>query len=75
MKPGDCLYLYSDGITEAANPEDEEFGKERLVDTLDQSRGKPIQESLSSLVQDVKQWHGTARQKDDISLLAFEVVE
>ena len=74
MKPGDCLYLYSDGVTEAASPDDEEFGKEQLVRTLDQSRGRPIQESLSALVQDVKQWHGGASQKDDISVLAFEVV-
>jgi sigma-B regulation protein RsbU (phosphoserine phosphatase) len=31
LEPGDTLMLYSDGLTEAANPADEEFGRERLA--------------------------------------------
>ena len=48
LKPGDRLYLYSDGITEARNDYDEEFGRGRLTDTLEQSRTELI--SIDELV-------------------------
>ena len=42
LEPGDLLALYTDGVTEAANPEDEEFGTARLVETLVKARGNPV---------------------------------
>ncbi len=44
MGPGDLLALYTDGVTEAANAEDEEFGTDRLVATLRELRPKPLPE-------------------------------
>jgi sigma-B regulation protein RsbU (phosphoserine phosphatase) len=44
MKPGDLLVLYTDGVTEAANAEDLEFGTQRLIDVATASRGKPLKE-------------------------------
>jgi serine phosphatase RsbU (regulator of sigma subunit) len=41
---GDLIVLYTDGITEASNPEDEEFGLDRLVAVVRDSRAKPIGE-------------------------------
>ena len=35
LKPGDTIFLYTDGVTEARNREGELFGKARLVETLD----------------------------------------
>ena len=49
MKAGDRLYLYSDGITEARNEDDEEFGKGRLINGLQQSCTYPI--SMDEMVQ------------------------
>ncbi len=40
LETGDLLALYTDGVTEAANPEDEEFGTPRLVETLVKARGE-----------------------------------
>lgn len=44
MGPGDLLLVYTDGITEAANPEEEEFGLDRLVDVARHHRGAPLAE-------------------------------
>ena len=49
MKAGDRLYLYSDGITEARNKDDDEFGKERLINALEQSCTYPV--SMDEVVQ------------------------
>jgi sigma-B regulation protein RsbU (phosphoserine phosphatase) len=46
LAPGDCLVLYTDGIVEATNPADEEYGLERLVDSVVRHRGESL-ESLS----------------------------
>lgn len=44
MGEGDLMCLYSDGITECAGPDDEEFGLERLVDLLREHHGRPLAE-------------------------------
>ena len=44
MAEGDLLALYTDGVTEAANPEDEEFGTPRLVETLVKARSLSVEE-------------------------------
>jgi PAS domain S-box-containing protein len=73
LKSGDRLYLYSDGILEAANSEAEQFGKERIIDTLSNTRKLPLRDSISSLVKEVDGWLGDVRQQDDISVLAVEI--
>jgi serine phosphatase RsbU (regulator of sigma subunit) len=42
LESGDLLALYTDGVTEAVNPEDEEFGTPRLVETLVKARGGSV---------------------------------
>ena len=73
MKPADRVYLYSDGITEATNIDGEEFGKDRLIRVLEESRSMPLNTSLSFLLAAVKEWCGAARPGDDISILAVEI--
>jgi sigma-B regulation protein RsbU (phosphoserine phosphatase) len=51
LAPGDLLCIYSDGITEAESPADEEFGKDRLLEVLSENRHLPLPELLS-VVQD-----------------------
>ena len=41
MQPGDVLVLFSDGVTEAANPPDEDFGEERLAELVASMRDRP----------------------------------
>ncbi len=75
MEAGDRLYLYSDGIIEASKPDGEEFGGERLLEVLQGHREAHLEEGLSSLMRTLEEWRGTASPEDDISILAFEVVE
>jgi phosphoserine phosphatase RsbU/P len=42
LAPGDLLVLYTDGVTEASNPDDEEFGTDRLIAVASASRTKPV---------------------------------
>lgn len=73
LKPGDRLYLYSDGITEAKDSRGEEFGKKRLIDVLEKSRPSLLDESRLSLLRRIEQWCGSNRLEDDISVLAIEI--
>jgi sigma-B regulation protein RsbU (phosphoserine phosphatase) len=75
MKPGDRLYLYSDGVTEATNPNEEEFGEQQLLRTLDRNRDLLIKDSISSLLKSVEEWHGNGRFEDDVSVLAVEIAD
>jgi sigma-B regulation protein RsbU (phosphoserine phosphatase) len=49
MDEGDLLALYTDGVTEAANPEDEEFGTPRLVELLVKARSLSVGEIEAEL--------------------------
>ena len=73
MRPGDRLYLYSDGVSEETNPEDEPFGNDRLMQALDASRAAALDDSVQSLVDSVLDWHGATRLSDDLSVLAVEL--
>ncbi len=72
MKPGDRLYLYSDGILEAMNSEDELFGPERLVEALEERQNVTLQGSVEELLGCGRQWSGDAGFADDVSILALE---
>lgn len=73
LDPGDRLYFYSDGIPEAKDPEDEELGRERLARELHRLRDRTLEESLSSLVDQVQEWTGSCGLDDDVSILAVEI--
>jgi sigma-B regulation protein RsbU (phosphoserine phosphatase) len=73
LRPGDRLYLYSDGVVEALNPAHKQFGEERFLNALEQARPLPLQDSLASLVGTIETWCGFVPPHDDISILAVEV--
>jgi sigma-B regulation protein RsbU (phosphoserine phosphatase) len=72
LGPGDRLYLYCEGLTEARNPDGEHFGGRRLVDALQRGRVLSLAEGLSALVEEVEQWCAAPLQ-DDVAILAVEV--
>lgn len=72
LSRGDRLYLCTDGIIEAQNAADEEFGVEGLLETLDGSRDATLGESLSAVMERVEQWSLPAGAVDDASVLAVE---
>jgi sigma-B regulation protein RsbU (phosphoserine phosphatase) len=73
LEPGDRLYFYSDGVTEAAAPDGRMYGPARLVDFLARHRGETLEDSLSALLADLETWCGGPA-GDDVSVLAAEFV-
>jgi serine phosphatase RsbU (regulator of sigma subunit) len=66
--PGDTLALYTDGITEAFNQAEEDFGEHRLIAALRRHRDLPSQSLLASIVDEVRQF-SPHEQHDDITLI------
>ena len=68
LEPGDLIALYTDGVTESFNDADEEFGEDRLVETLRRHRDAPCQSVLASVIEDVRSF-SPHEQHDDITLI------
>lgn len=68
LSPGDILVLYTDGITEAANPEGEEFGEERLLHLLRSNRDLPAADLLENVLNEVQHF-SPGEQGDDLTLI------
>ena len=68
LRPGDTLVVYTDGITEALNPAEEEFGESRLAEILRSHRQAPVKELLSLILAAVQEFSG-ASQADDLTLV------
>lgn len=75
MRPGDRVYLYSDGLLEAMNPAGEVFGRERITMVIEDSRSNSIDESPDALIAAATAWQGGEAFTDDVSLLALSVGE
>jgi len=73
LEKGDVLYLYTDGITEAMNPNLELFSEERLVAALNQNKDASCRELLHAVKKDVDDFCGGAEQADDITMLALKI--
>ncbi|MEM9406942.1 MAG: GAF domain-containing SpoIIE family protein phosphatase [Acidobacteriota bacterium] len=65
LEPGDLFCLYSDGITECAAPDDEEFGDDRLREFLVERRHQPLNQILKALDDAVVEFAGDRPQGDD----------
>jgi sigma-B regulation protein RsbU (phosphoserine phosphatase) len=65
LEPADLLCLYSDGITEAESPQDEEFGNDRLIDLLRRHREAPLSDVLEAIRREVGQHTQGLPQGDD----------
>ena len=73
LGPGDVIVLYTDGVTEATNEQDREYGVERLSSMIHASRNLPAKGIISSIVSDVTAFAGTRPQFDDITLMVLKV--
>jgi len=69
LSPGDMVALYTDGITEARNDADEEFGESRLIEALEQNRHLPSQASLAAVLDTLWRFNPNRHQRDDVTLL------
>jgi sigma-B regulation protein RsbU (phosphoserine phosphatase) len=72
LSPGDWLIQYTDGINEAHNPADEEFGMDRFVQLLTTYRDLSPERLVAETLRQHEAFVGTASQFDDITLLAMK---
>jgi sigma-B regulation protein RsbU (phosphoserine phosphatase) len=75
LRPGDVLVVFTDGVTEALNPQEEEFGEERLKELLRHVVHLPVDEISSRISQAMKDWIQDAEQFDDLTFLVMKVQE
>jgi len=73
LRAGDRLFLYSDGLTEAFDTRERQFGEHELLQSLEYNAFESLDELVVRLVNEVEDWSGTERVQDDISVLAIEL--
>ena len=71
--PGDVLLVFTDGVPEAHNPADEEFGEERLQDVLRQTAHLGATEISTRISAEMKGWIRDAEQYDDLTFIVMKV--
>jgi phosphoserine phosphatase RsbU/P len=69
LEPGDLLAIYSDGLTEAATPAEEEVGQDRLAEWVVTRRNQPAASIVAELTQAVHEWCAPGSAEDDMTLL------
>lgn len=72
LRCGDRMFLYTDGVTEAADSENNMFGTERMLESLNDSCDDSLEMLLNDLRTDVNSFVGDAEQFDDMTMLCFE---
>ncbi|EXJ15673.1 SpoIIE family protein phosphatase [Imhoffiella purpurea] len=72
LAPGDRLFLYTDGVTEAMNGRDECYSEARLLDLLSGLRTRPIDALGGTVLEDIRDFVGETPQSDDITILICE---
>ena len=70
IAPGDRLILYTDGITEGRNTAGDEFGEDRLSETVARHRALPAEEMLAAILHDVEAFNGGTYEDDATMIVA-----
>ena len=72
LEPGDLLFVYTDGVTEATNTEEELFGEERMIEILNLNKDVETEDLLPAVKEAIDGFVGEAPQFDDITMLIFK---
>jgi hypothetical protein len=73
VEPGDLLVVFSDGILEAANSKDEEFGEAGVIASVGRNWNKPPREVCGAILADVRTFLGKELPQDDQTLLVIQL--
>ena len=71
LNPGDSFFVYTDGVAEATNGENELFGTERMLDALNREPDAQPEQILANVMHDINSFVDGAEQFDDITMLCF----
>jgi len=69
LEPNDTLFLFSDGVTEAMDPDEQLYGVPRLVEVLEGKTDLPLDEIQKTVLESVENFARGARQADDLTML------
>ncbi len=72
LNPGDKLYVYTDGVPEAINEQDEQYGTDEMLRSLNAANTRTMRELLPFIRKRISSFVGNADQFDDITMLGFE---
>lgn len=75
LEPGDEMFFYTDGVTEAINTEEQQYGSDRLLDCLTECRDKSAGEQLAILKADLDAFTAGVEQFDDITIMGMKIKE
>lgn len=73
LHPGDVLLAFTDGVSEAHDPKEDEFGEDRLKDLLRRTAHLPVREMSSKILDELKVWMADAEQFDDLTFIVMKV--
>jgi putative ABC transport system permease protein len=73
LEPGDVLLLFTDGVSEAHNPLEEEFGEERLRDLLKRFGHLPAEQMSAAMLDELQRWMADAPQHDDLTFVLMKL--
>jgi sigma-B regulation protein RsbU (phosphoserine phosphatase) len=71
LAPGDTVVLYTDGVTEALNTDGDEFGLDRMIQSVRASATDGAQTIVKRIIEDVRSFTGSFPQNDDITVIAI----
>ena len=71
LERNDCLVLYTDGVTETLNSEDDEFGVDRMMQSVRASANDGSKAIVKRIIEDVREFTGSVPQNDDMTLIAI----
>lgn len=72
LNPSDLLFVYTDGVTESTNEQNELYGEDRLIKAFEQNASKDVKKICNSIQTDVDKFVDVAPQFDDITMLCFQ---
>ena len=73
LSPGDSIYLYTDGVTEATDANEQLYGEERLTSLLNSLDNTEVQYICEAVKRDIDRFVGDAPQFDDITMVCFKL--
>ena len=75
LEPGDKIFVYTDGVPEATDEKEEQYGINRMLDTLNENQTATMEHTLRAISESVDRFKGEADQFDDLTMLGFEFVK
>jgi serine phosphatase RsbU (regulator of sigma subunit) len=73
LQSGDVLFFYTDGFTEAMDPDMEPFGEDRLIAAVERRRHQPLDAIAAGVLADIREHAAGSEQYDDMTFLILRV--